>query len=383
LATNSKAKYTATGATRTFTVPFQYLDKSHVVVKLNGSLKTSGTDYTFTSASTINFTTAPTGTVEIYRSTPTDPLVDFQDASVLTEADLDTSARQPLYLAQESADSAALSLTVPIGETGMVLPVAASRASTLMGFDAAGALTTYAYGLLSGFPVTTYVQGLFSKTAIADACAYLGAAKVGGDTFTGPVLFSATIPATSRDTRGATTAWVTSYDPPGIVKDFAGTVIPAGYLLCDGASYSTTSYPELFAAIGTTWGTAGAGTFKVPNLIDGRYRRGGASGQVGTVSNATSIRTTLLDSNPAQDSTTTTSSIAAGICSVDVDSTTSMGASWPSGGTVWNNASLSGYNASTLYDNMAYTGYYNSDAGANRWISFKPKSATFLPVIKY
>jgi microcystin-dependent protein len=44
------------------------------------------------------------------------------------------------------------------------------------------------------------------------------------------------------------------------------TGIP-GYLLCDGSSYSTTSYSNLYAVIGTRYGS-GTGTFKVPNLID-------------------------------------------------------------------------------------------------------------------
>ena len=37
-----------------------------------------------------------------------------------------------------------------------------------------------------------------------------------------------------------------------------------GWLLCDGASYSTTDYPELFAVIGYTFGGS-EGNFNVPN----------------------------------------------------------------------------------------------------------------------
>lgn len=40
---------------------------------------------------------------------------------------------------------------------------------------------------------------------------------------------------------------------------------PAGWLLCDGASYAATDYPDLFAAIGYTYGGSGA-NFNVPNL---------------------------------------------------------------------------------------------------------------------
>jgi hypothetical protein len=40
---------------------------------------------------------------------------------------------------------------------------------------------------------------------------------------------------------------------------------PTGWLICDGAGYSTTTYANLFAAIGYTFGGSG-GTFNVPNF---------------------------------------------------------------------------------------------------------------------
>ena len=56
---------------------------------------------------------------------------------------------------------------------------------------------------------------------------------------------------------------------PGEIKWFSGSNIPAGYLICNGATVSRTTYDKLFAAIGTTWGTGdGSTTFTLPNLID-------------------------------------------------------------------------------------------------------------------
>ena len=66
-----------------------------------------------------------------------------------------------------------------------------------------------------------------------------------------------------------------TYLPPaGIIIAWGGTsavqpnfdALP-GYLLCDGAEYSATSYANLYAAIGTTYGSSGVGLFKVPNLL--------------------------------------------------------------------------------------------------------------------
>ena len=48
---------------------------------------------------------------------------------------------------------------------------------------------------------------------------------------------------------------------------------PKGFLLCDGTSYSTTEYSELYAIIGTTYGS-GSGTFKVPDISNKHIRSG-------------------------------------------------------------------------------------------------------------
>lgn len=50
----------------------------------------------------------------------------------------------------------------------------------------------------------------------------------------------------------------------GIGKVFFGTVLPSGYLWCDGTSYLRSDYPTLFAAIGTTWGSVDSNHFNVP-----------------------------------------------------------------------------------------------------------------------
>lgn len=55
-------------------------------------------------------------------------------------------------------------------------------------------------------------------------------------------------------------------EKPGMIKPFAGTTIPTGYLLCDGSAVSRTTYANLFAAIGTTYGSGdGSTTFNLPD----------------------------------------------------------------------------------------------------------------------
>ena len=53
----------------------------------------------------------------------------------------------------------------------------------------------------------------------------------------------------------------------GSIVAYAGSSTPSGYLACDGAAVSRTTYADLFAAIGTTWGAGnGSSTFNVPDL---------------------------------------------------------------------------------------------------------------------
>ena len=67
---------------------------------------------------------------------------------------------------------------------------------------------------------------------------------------------------------------------PGRLEDFAGSAAPAGFLLCDGSAVSRTTYADLYAAIGTTWGAGdGSTTFNLPDL---RGRSSIGQGSLGT-----------------------------------------------------------------------------------------------------
>lgn len=55
--------------------------------------------------------------------------------------------------------------------------------------------------------------------------------------------------------------------PSGTVLPFAGAVAPQGFLLCNGEAAARSTYPLLFAAIGTIYGPGdGTTTFGLPNL---------------------------------------------------------------------------------------------------------------------
>ncbi len=68
--------------------------------------------------------------------------------------------------------------------------------------------------------------------------------------------------------------------PVGTVEYFAMEMPPAGYLKADGSAISREVYPDLFAAIGTTFGEGdGETTFNLPDLIDRFAQGSNAPGQ--------------------------------------------------------------------------------------------------------
>lgn len=72
----------------------------------------------------------------------------------------------------------------------------------------------------------------------------------------------------------ANKTYVDGRNPTGEVKMWATNSAPTGYLECDGAAVSRTTYAALFAVIGTVWGTGdGSTTFNVPDLR-GEFVRG-------------------------------------------------------------------------------------------------------------
>ena len=72
-------------------------------------------------------------------------------------------------------------------------------------------------------------------------------------------------------------------NPVGTIQIYPGSTAPTGWMICDGSAISKTTYADLFAAIGTTYGDGGT-TFNLPNL-SGKFVRGlgGDSASLGAV----------------------------------------------------------------------------------------------------
>lgn len=111
-------QYAGNGSTTNFAITFPYIDAAHVKVSLDGVTTSAFTVNTVTGNVDMDAAPASGVIVRVYRQTPgrteANPnlLVDFQDGSVLTEADLDTMSQQLLYLSQEAQETGSDSLPI-------------------------------------------------------------------------------------------------------------------------------------------------------------------------------------------------------------------------------------------------------------------------------
>lgn len=110
--------YEGDGTRTDFTVPFDYLKKSFVIVRLGtgtttttltgGDYGDTGSDYYFLDKTTIRLKVAPASgeSLTIRRHTSaTERVVTFKDASILKATDLDTSQMQTFHIAEEGRDA--------------------------------------------------------------------------------------------------------------------------------------------------------------------------------------------------------------------------------------------------------------------------------------
>jgi len=86
--------------------------------------------------------------------------------------------------------------------------------------------------------------------------------------------------------------------PPGAMLEYGGSTAPDGFLLCNGAAVSRSTYLALFTAIGTAYGAGdGSTTFNVPNKIDRVGVGAGSSYARGATGGAASATTSSAGSH--------------------------------------------------------------------------------------
>jgi hypothetical protein len=165
--TTSRADYTGNGSTTAFTVPFYFLDNTHVqvfsTVIATGVTTTLvlGTDYTLTGAGvstggTVTTTVAPTTSqkLSVLRNVPLSQLIHYVPndpfPAATHEQALDQLTMEVQQVNETLARSIKLSATNTIGSTEFTV-TAANRANYVLGFDSTGELSvTQAIGTYQG-----------------------------------------------------------------------------------------------------------------------------------------------------------------------------------------------------------------------------------------
>ncbi|RVH37674.1 tail fiber protein [Sinorhizobium meliloti] len=330
--------------------------------------------------------------------------VQAYDAGLASIAGLTTAADRMIYTT--AADAYAVATLTSFART------------ILDDADATAARATL--GVTIGSQVQAYDAGLNSiagLTTAADRMIYTTAA----DTYAVATLtsFARTLLDDTSNTAARTTLDVyskaevnslaSSSVPAGTVIFYARSTAPSGYLKANGAAVSRTTYADLFAAIGTTFGAGdGSTTFTLPDLRGEFVRgwddaRGADSGRVFGSAQADEIQSHLHTVNPP--STATSSDTHSHTYSGSTNTTGAHVHSVPyqdrgfSGGTI-NNAESGGatgtFNTGSSGDHShTYSGTTSSDthshtvdiaqfnSGSTGGTETRPRNVALLACIKF
>lgn len=113
---------------------------------------------------------------------------------------------------------------------------------------------------------------------------------------TGMLVFDSTLGVAQINTgTSGAPVWTTLGAQTGDIKMWPTTTAPSGWLNCDGSAVSRTTYANLFALIGTTFGAGnGSTTFNVPDFrgcVPAGYDPGNSTGRLTGASGGVSAAT--------------------------------------------------------------------------------------------
>lgn len=253
--TNNKITYTSDGVTLTYSFTFavpaggggdievfltdtsgaltQLSQPSQYSVALNAAMSPNPTPV----GGVVTLVTAPTsGTlITIIRTLPLTQTTSLANQGTLYQPVIESTEDALTMLVQQINELYGRAIVAAVSDpTPGALPPVGQRANQAMGFDASGNPT--AFSTLPAGTVSSAMQPVVAAASINAALALLGLTGV-------------------------------APEPSGVVKAFAGSVAPTGYLFCYGQNVSRTTFAALFTAIGTAYGVGdGSTTFGIPDL---------------------------------------------------------------------------------------------------------------------
>jgi hypothetical protein len=273
MATTSNT-YTANGTNKLFSITFPYLDTSDINVYLNGVLQTITTQYSFANATTVEFVTAPANGAVVLLDRSTDDTAlqaTFFPGSSIKADDLNFNFDQVLYLAQETANSAAnqstaglqAQITAANNTSNTALTTANTADATANGIagtantaltNANAAVVTANAANATAIAADATANGI-AATANSALVAANAALPLAGGTMTGVITYAAAQPRFVRETAVPTTSG-TSIPFTGIpswvkritvvISGVSTVTAGAGQDVCvqigDSSGFATTGY---------------------------------------------------------------------------------------------------------------------------------------------
>jgi len=107
---------------------------------------------------------------------------------------------------------------------------------------------------------------------------------------------------------------ITNRSEVGTIKPWGKATAPSGYLLCDGSAVSRSTYADLFAVVGTTYGAGDSSTtFNVPDL-QGKFPQGkSGTTNLATTGGANTVTVAVTNNQAATNASNQTVSITGSI----------------------------------------------------------------------
>ena len=157
---------------------------------------------------------------------------------------------------------------------------------------------------------------------------------------------------------------ITNRSEVGTIKPWGKATAPAGYLLCDGSAVSRTTYADLFAVVGTTYGAGDTSTtFNVPDL-QGKFPQGkSGTTNLATTGGANTVTVAVTNNQAAANTNNQSVTVTGSISNTSL--TTAQLASHCHNATCWTGSP----GGSTKVIDRNFNQVVNAASGFGSWFS--------------
>lgn len=171
--------------------------------------------------------------------------------------------------------------------------------------------------------------------------------------------------------------------PSGSVFTYASTTVPSGFLECNGAAISRSTFASLFSNISTTWGSGdGSSTFNLPDLR-GQFVRGWSNTKTGTGDDGRGFASSQSDQNQSHNHSLSTVSLTGGIRKISEGFNSGGSASGVFTKTQDGTNSITGASSTSPVGGVDFDGSHTHTMGNNGGTEVRVKNYALMYIIKF